>query len=127
MRCAPVSERAKACKKQRAPRNKDLWKICERSVEDLWKICGRSSEGFWKAWKALRSHYEWAYTSPATSPAGAVSSTGALDAGTTPVFSMSGPAGPPVTYSPPGAIGATGPGVDPLQGAGDPWGHGQQV
>ena len=64
--------------------------------------------------------------SPSTSPAGVVSSTGALDAGTTPVFSMSGPEGPPVTYRPTGAIGATGPGVDPLQGSGDPWGHGQQ-
>ena len=58
--------------------------------------------------------------SPSTAPAGEVSSTGALDAGTTPVFSMSGPGGPPVTYGPQGPIGATGPGVDPLQGSGDP-------
>ena len=64
--------------------------------------------------------------SPSTSPAGDVSSTEALDAGTTPVFGMSGPEGPLLTHGPPGPIGATGPGVDPLQGLGDPWGHGQQ-
>ena len=31
---------------------------------------------------------------------------------------MAGPGGPPVTY---------GPGVDPLQGSGDPWGNAQQT
>ena len=31
---------------------------------------------------------------------------------------MAGPGGPPVTY---------GPGVDPLQGSGDPWGNDQQT
>ena len=64
--------------------------------------------------------------SPSTSPAGVVSSSGALDAGTNPVPSMSGPTGPPVTYGPVRPIGASGPGVDPLQGSGDPWRHGQQ-
>ena len=64
--------------------------------------------------------------SPSTSPAGVVSSGGALDTGTTPVYSMSGPTGPPVTYGPVRPIGASGPGVDPLQGSGDPWGRGQQ-
>ena len=64
--------------------------------------------------------------SPSTSPAGVVSSSGALDAGTNPVPSMSGPTGPPVTYGPVRPLGASGPGVDPLQGSGDPWGRGQQ-
>ena len=64
--------------------------------------------------------------SPSTSPAGVVSSSGALDTGTTPVFSMSGPTGPPVTYGPVRPMGASGPGVDPLQGSGDPSRHGQQ-
>ena len=64
--------------------------------------------------------------SPSTSPAGVVSSSGALDAGTNPVPSMSGPTGPPVTYGPVRPLGASGPGVDPLQGSGDPWGDGQQ-
>ena len=64
--------------------------------------------------------------SPSTSPAGVVSSSGALDAGTNPVPSMSGPTGPPVTYGPVRPIGASGPSVDPLQGSGDPWGRGQQ-
>ena len=64
--------------------------------------------------------------SPSTSPAGVVSSSGALDAGTNPVPSMSGPTGPPVTYGPVRPIGASGPGVDSLQGSGDPWRHGQQ-
>ena len=64
--------------------------------------------------------------SPSTSPAGDVSSSGALDTGTTPVYSMSGPTGPPVTYGPVRPMGASGPGVDPLQGSGDPCGRGQQ-
>ena len=64
--------------------------------------------------------------SPSTAQAGTVSSSGALDTGMTPVYNMSRPGGPPVTYSPQGPLGATGPGVDPLQGFGDPWGHGQQ-
>ena len=42
------------------------------------------------------------------------------------MFSMSGPTGPPVTYGPVRPMGASGPSVDPLQGSGDPWGHGQQ-
>ena len=46
-----------------------------------------------------------------SAPAGLVS--GHLDTGTTPVFSMSGPQGPPTVYVP------TNP--DPLQGSGDPW------
>ena len=64
--------------------------------------------------------------SPSTSPAGVVSSSRALDTGTTPVYSMSGPTGRPVTYGPVRPMGASGPGVDPLQGSGDPWGRGQQ-
>ena len=82
-------------------------------MKDLQKVFGNP---------ALRNQYEWACTD-STAPAGEVSSTGALDAGTTPVFSMSGPGGPPVTYDLQGPIGATGPGVDPLQSSGDPWGH----
>ena len=31
-----------------------------------------------------------------------------------------------MTYGPQGPVGATGPGVDPLQGSGDSCGHGQQ-
>ena len=34
--------------------------------------------------------------------------------------------GPPVTYGPVRPLGASRPGVDPLQGSGDPWGRGQQ-
>ena len=49
--------------------------------------------------------------SASSAPAGLVS--GHLDTGTTPVFSMSGPQGPPTVYVP------TNP--DPLQGSGDPW------
>ena len=64
--------------------------------------------------------------SPGTEPMGVttVSGTvgpvppGPLNTGTTPVYSMAGPGGPPVTY---------GPGVDPLQGSGDPWGNAQQT
>ena len=46
-----------------------------------------------------------------SAPAGLVS--GHLDTGTTPVFSMSGPQGPPIVHAPVQP--------DPLQGAGDPW------
>ena len=46
-----------------------------------------------------------------SAPAGMVS--GHLDTGTTPVFSMSGPQGPPTVHVPVQP--------DPLQGAGDPW------
>ena len=64
--------------------------------------------------------------SPGTEPVGATSVSGMagpvppgpLNTGTTPVYSMAGPGGPPVTY---------GPGVDPLQGSGDPWGNAQQT
>ena len=49
--------------------------------------------------------------SASSAPAGLVS--GHLDTGTTPVFSMSGPQGPPTVYAPTH--------TDPLQGSGDPW------
>ena len=49
--------------------------------------------------------------SASSAPAGLVS--GHLDTGTTPVFSMSGPQGPPTVHVPVHP--------DPLQGSGDPW------
>ena len=49
--------------------------------------------------------------SASSAPAGLVS--GHLDTGTTPVFSMSGPQGPPTVHVPVQP--------DPLQGSGDPW------
>eukprot|EP00435_Cladocopium_sp_Y103_P054524 s2067_g17.t1 len=45
---------------------------------------------------------------------------GTLNTGTTPVYDMSGPGGPPTTYGPAAVTGNTG--SDPLQGSGDPWG-----
>ena len=61
-----------------------------------------------------------------SAPAGMVSGSGMagpvppgpLNTWTTPVYSMAGPGGPPVTY---------GPGVDPLPGSGAPWGNAQQT
>ena len=94
----------------------DLWKVSYRPLEDLWKTCERSLQGFSEAMSGPTP------MSPSTSPAGVVSSSGALDAGTNPVPSMSGPTGPPVTYGPVRPLGASGPGVDPLQGSGDFWG-----
>ena len=84
----------------------------------------REGKSFWKGFSEAMSGPT--PMSPSTSPAGVVSSSGALDAGTNPVPSMSGPTGPPVTYGPVRPLGASGPGVDPLQGSGDPWGRGQQ-
>eukprot|EP00435_Cladocopium_sp_Y103_P012927 s658_g3.t1 len=47
---------------------------------------------------------------------------GTLNTGTTPVYDMSGPGGPPTTYGPAAMTGSGG--CDPLQGAGDPWRRG---
>ena len=89
-------------------------------MKGLYKRREKSLEGFSEAMSGP------APMSPSTSPAGVVSSSGVLDAGTNPVPSMSGPTGSPVTYGPVRPLGASGPGVDPLQGSGDPWGRGQQ-
>ena len=55
----------------------------------------------------------------ASAPAGIV-----LNTGTTPVFSMAGPQGPPLVYGPGASadpLQVSGVGVDPLHGPGDPW------
>ena len=63
-------------------------------MKGLYKRREKFLEGFSEAMSAATP------MSPSTSPAGVVSSSGALDAGTNPVPSMSGPTGPPVTYGP---------------------------
>ena len=63
----------------------------------------------------------------ASAPAGMVSGEGGhLNAGTTPVYNMAGPQGPPLVLGPglsssSDPLQASGIGVDPLQGSGDPW------
>ena len=63
----------------------------------------------------------------ASAPAGMVSGEGGhLNAGTTPVYNMAGPQGPPLVYGPGQSssldpLQASGRGCDPLQGPGDPW------
>ena len=54
----------------------------------------REGKSLWKGFSEAMSGST--PMSPSTSPAGVVSSSGALDAGTNPVPSMSGPTGPPV-------------------------------
>ena len=59
----------------------------------------------------------------ASAPAGMVSGDGGhLNTGTTPVYNVAGPQGPPLVF---GAsadpLQSSGRGVDPLQGSGDPW------
>ena len=63
----------------------------------------------------------------ASAPAGMVSGNeGHLNTGTTPVYNMAGPQGPPLVLGP-GLSSSSDPlqtskmGVDPLQGPGDPW------
>ena len=51
---------------------------------------------------------------------------GHLNTGTTPVYNMAGPQGPPLVYGPgvsssSDPLQTSGMGVDPLQGSGDPW------
>ena len=63
----------------------------------------------------------------ASAPAGMVSGSGMarpvparpLNTRTTPVYDMSGPGGPPMTFG--------SPGMDPLQGSEDPWGNAEQT
>ena len=61
----------------------------------------------------------------ASAPAGMVSGDGGhLNTGTTPVFSMAGPQGPPLVYGPGASadpLQVSGVSVDPLQGPGEPW------
>ena len=61
----------------------------------------------------------------ASAPAGMVSGDGShLNTGTTPVFNMAGPQGPPLVYGPgvsADPLQGSGVSVDPLQGPGDPW------
>ena len=62
----------------------------------------------------------------ASAPAGMVSGNGHLNTGTTPVYNMAGPQGPPLVLGPglsssSNPLQASGMGVDPLQGPGDPW------
>ena len=63
----------------------------------------------------------------ASAPAGMVSGNGGhLNTGTTPVYNMAGPQGPPLVLGPglsssSDPLQASGMGVDPLQGPGDPW------
>ena len=63
----------------------------------------------------------------ASAPAGMVSGEGGhLNTGTTPVYNMAGPQGPPLVMGPGQSssldpLHASGRGCDPLQGPGDPW------
>ena len=100
-------------------------------MEDLWKICGRfgrpvqgRKEKRKVSGRFFRS-YEWAYTDESFYVTWCCIqqwSFGHRDD----LYSMLGPIGPPVTYGPVRPMGASGPGVDPPQGSGDPSGRGQQ-
>ena len=95
-----------------------LWEFVKRpfkiwTCEDEW-TCANESKYF------TRHHCE-----SASAPAGMVSGDGShLNTGTTPVFSMAGPQGPPLVLGPgvsADPLQVSGVSVDPLQGPGDPW------